>query len=644
MGARQHRRVRSVRSWCCACLVVLAAATAAPAQGEDTAPLAGELQVSHVAISPDGDGRADDAELAFRVARTSWVRAAIVDDAGVARRVLWSSQVDPGQITLTWDGLDDSGTRLRDARYRVRVEAWPAPTEGAPLTAAPTTSPAVAIERNVDVDTRAPALDVAKALRHRAGLRLLDVPLGVSEESLVEVHVYEGKARRLEPLALALPAGRAHATVRTSDKLFRTRAAGSYRIELVASDAAWNTTRRWITVRTTRDRVFVPPTRWDAGSDGVSLPTWLRPIMLRATVKAGVPAEWASSPALAQLLLHESTFNPRAQNPTSTAYGLFQFLDSTWAGSSGRKTSDPYLQSVYGLRYIKHRYRTPERAWAFWQRQWPHWYAVTDGGREVALGTLATRRIEELQLSHASVSPNGDGHADAVDVTPRMRLASTAAVTVRTGAGVVVCSLWSSDLPAGDTTLAWDGLDDSGHHVPDGTYTVSVRAFAADTPGDVDEATATVAVDTTTARPVAAGVRVRARGAALLRVPVQLAEEAQVTVGVRDGARTRELTFLQPAGPSYIELRAPRAWEVARRAGHGTVSVRATDAAWNEAAAVVPVDIVPAPVSSPSSPVAWGGGALLMPVHGTITSPFGSRWGRMHEGLDIAAPSGTAIL
>lgn len=40
----------------------------------------------------------------------------------------------------------------------------------------------------------------------------------------------------------------------------------------------------------------------------------------------------------------ESKFNPRAQNRSSSAYGLFQFLDSTWRGTGIAKTSDPHLQ------------------------------------------------------------------------------------------------------------------------------------------------------------------------------------------------------------------------------------------------------------------------------------------------------------
>jgi murein DD-endopeptidase MepM/ murein hydrolase activator NlpD len=34
---------------------------------------------------------------------------------------------------------------------------------------------------------------------------------------------------------------------------------------------------------------------------------------------------------------------------------------------------------------------------------------------------------------------------------------------------------------------------------------------------------------------------------------------------------------------------------------------------------------------------------LIWPVNGPVTSGFGMRWGRMHEGIDIGAPSGTPI-
>jgi murein DD-endopeptidase MepM/ murein hydrolase activator NlpD len=50
--------------------------------------------------------------------------------------------------------------------------------------------------------------------------------------------------------------------------------------------------------------------------------------------------------------------------------------------------------------------------------------------------------------------------------------------------------------------------------------------------------------------------------------------------------------------------------------------------------------------SGPSGSVAVGApssSGLVWPVNGAITSGFGPRWGRMHEGLDIAGGSGTPI-
>jgi murein DD-endopeptidase MepM/ murein hydrolase activator NlpD len=50
--------------------------------------------------------------------------------------------------------------------------------------------------------------------------------------------------------------------------------------------------------------------------------------------------------------------------------------------------------------------------------------------------------------------------------------------------------------------------------------------------------------------------------------------------------------------------------------------------------------------SAPASPGGGGRprpGRLLWPVPGTVTSGFGMRWGRLHAGIDIAAPEGTPV-
>jgi hypothetical protein len=68
----------------------------------------------------------------------------------------------------------------------------------------------------------------------------------------------------------------------------------------------------------------------------------------------------------------ESSWNPSAQNPTSTAYGIAQFLDATWASTGIAKTSDPFRQIDAGLIYIDERYGTSCAAWSFHQAN--NWY------------------------------------------------------------------------------------------------------------------------------------------------------------------------------------------------------------------------------------------------------------------------------
>lgn len=63
--------------------------------------------------------------------------------------------------------------------------------------------------------------------------------------------------------------------------------------------------------------------------------------------------------------MKESGWRNNAQNPTSTAYGIGQFLDSTWKGYGISKTSDPGQQVEAMARYIKARYGSPSKALAF---------------------------------------------------------------------------------------------------------------------------------------------------------------------------------------------------------------------------------------------------------------------------------------
>lgn len=54
-------------------------------------------------------------------------------------------------------------------------------------------------------------------------------------------------------------------------------------------------------------------------------------------------------------------------------------------------------------------------------------------------------------------------------------------------------------------------------------------------------------------------------------------------------------------------------------------------------------DVAPGPVAKPGTRPLEGQIRLIWPVDGRITSRFGPRWGRMHRGLDVAAPTGTPV-
>ena len=59
-----------------------------------------------------------------------------------------------------------------------------------------------------------------------------------------------------------------------------------------------------------------------------------------------------------------------------------------------------------------------------------------------------------------------------------------------------------------------------------------------------------------------------------------------------------------------------------------------------------PQPVEPAPAPAPRTVPGVGGcgsSTIGSPVNGTQTSPFGPRWGRNHDGVDLAAPTGTAI-
>jgi hypothetical protein len=112
-------------------------------------------------------------------------------------------------------------------------------------------------------------------------------------------------------------------------------------------------------------------------------------------------------PSYDALEMGEAGYNNLAQNPTSSAYGIGQFLNSTWASVGGHKTSNPGLQIDYMLKYIKQRYGNPGVAYSTWLSRRPHWYS--DGGSVKGAGGPREDKIAAW-LSNGEYVINAKAH------------------------------------------------------------------------------------------------------------------------------------------------------------------------------------------------------------------------------------------
>ncbi|MFJ9663662.1 transglycosylase SLT domain-containing protein [Streptomyces sp. NPDC101219] len=73
------------------------------------------------------------------------------------------------------------------------------------------------------------------------------------------------------------------------------------------------------------------------------------------------------------IVTRESTWNYKAVNPSSGAYGLVQALPGSKMASAGADwQTNPATQIKWGLNYMNERYGSPCGAWSFWQAN--HWY------------------------------------------------------------------------------------------------------------------------------------------------------------------------------------------------------------------------------------------------------------------------------
>lgn len=117
-----------------------------------------------------------------------------------------------------------------------------------------------------------------------------------------------------------------------------------------------------------------------------------------------------------------------------------------------------------------------------------------------------------------------------------------------------------------------------------------------------------------------------------MRARVQIfAVAAAVTIGVALPA--------SPAGADEARSSAApaaRSWVLLAADHLSAVVLDVLDEALVAEPAAAPAPPPPPPVTDPAS---W-----VWPADGPITSPFGPRWGRQHAGVDIDAPTGSAVI
>jgi tape measure domain-containing protein len=94
--------------------------------------------------------------------------------------------------------------------------------------------------------------------------------------------------------------------------------------------------------------------------------------------------QWTSLDAL---WMGESGWNQNAKNPTSTAFGIPQFLKTT-AAAYGLPygSTDVFAQISAGLKYIKDVYGNPSNAYSKWRGRSPHWYGAGGVINEPVMG------------------------------------------------------------------------------------------------------------------------------------------------------------------------------------------------------------------------------------------------------------------
>jgi murein DD-endopeptidase MepM/ murein hydrolase activator NlpD len=275
--------------------------------------------------------------------------------------------------------------------------------------------------------------------------------------------------------------------------------------------------------------------------------------------------------------------------------------------------------------------------------------AVLAGGPS-RTGNAATAAVtDDSYLDLEVISPNGDNHADAVrihhEVLTDPAAPQTHVIVNIEKSGVIVRHLLESDMPAGDYNWYWEGLADTGEVVADGKYNVVITTV--DGAAVTEVYTHPIGVDR--ADPRVALTRSRTTvldNKAMLAVPFRLNEAAELHVTLIDGTSRKSWEYITTGGKQKIDVRMPARLYGKHKSARLRVVIRSTDTGFNAGrSATYTIRVKARPqlywddaIASLTGPV-----RITWPLRAPISSGFGWRGGRMHEGIDLAAGSGTAI-
>lgn len=189
--------------------------------------------------------------------------------------------------------------------------------------------------------------------------------------------------------------------------------------------------------------------------------------------------QWAAVDFIVQ---NESGWNPTAVNPSSGAFGLFQFLGATKQTYLPDSNPDPEVQGRAGARYIADRYGSPIEARRFWEAN--RWYdsggLATGKGHmlkntldpERVLSPRQTRAFEELVFEQlpalaagGSLAPWAGGmvsagfsNASGAAIDAAVQAVSGAAAAIPNGAGMPIAAaapMAGMVAKMGADTLGW---------------------------------------------------------------------------------------------------------------------------------------------------------------------------------------------